>query len=109
MFFRENHQDAPGLPTGYIQKLFKPPKSNKVYEENFKLPHRKNLTPVAGGKDRELIEAVKSEIFKEIVGKRIYRDEDLLELFGKAKKAYANIDRSVVETAIQKIKTDFDL
>lgn len=109
MFFREDPQDAPGLPTGYIQKLLKPPKSSKVYDESFRLPYRKNLTPVAGGKDREMIEAVKNEIFKEIVGKRIYKNEDLLELFGKAKKAYSNINRSVVESAIQKIKTDFEL
>lgn len=111
MFFRDDSQIPPGLPAGCIQKLLKPPKSSNIYKENLKFlqANRKNLTPVAGAKESDFVGFVKTGILKEIVGKRIYKDEDLMELFGKSKKVYSKFKPTVVDTAIQEIMTDFDL
>ena len=110
MFFREDPENAPGLPVGCIQKLLKPPKSNKIYKNNLKNLeiYRKTLTPVAGGKESESVELVKNRIFQDIVDKRIYKDQDLDYYFGKAKKAFCMYKAKVVDNAISQIKRDFD-
>ena len=109
MFFRDDTSKTPALNNRYIQKLLQPPKTSHVYNNMTSIfPDKRFSTPVANLQDLNPLVTLKNAIFKEIVNRRLYTDEDLNELFNKTRKANSHINSAIVESAIDQIKQEFD-
>ena len=85
-----------------------PPKTSNAYQKLPAFPPKRFSTPVANIKDSDPLLTLKNSIFREIVNKRLYKDEDLDELFTKTRKANTHLNSRIVESAIDQIKFDLD-
>jgi hypothetical protein len=108
MFFREDPNRAPALQDKFLQKTLKPPKTSNVYKESgYLLNQRRTTTPVLNLKEKDKLLVLKNGIMEQIVRGRLYKDDDLENLFGRIRKANSHINTEIVEKAIKQIQDDF--
>ena len=108
LFFRDDGNNSPVLTTNYVRKLLQPPKTSSVYDHINTLHSKRLNTPVASLHDSNPLVVLKNEIMKEIVNKRIYKDDELKELFNKTRKANSHLGQNTVEKAISQIMQKLD-
>ena len=93
------------LDQKFINKSVKPPKMNKVYMERSRRRPKTSMElrveiPVVDGNEKNPVDRLKDELVQTIVQNRIYREQDLQDLFKFTREANSHLDQSALDRAI---------
>lgn len=116
MFFRNKHiGQEPTLNRKFIEKSVRPPKRNKIYESRDEVEPRPQtsmekriLVPYIDRAEKNPGRKLKNLLFDTIVKHRIYKEDDLQDLFTYTREANNHVDYSTLEGAISTVYQDFN-
>lgn len=115
VFFRHN-QDSPELVLNqqFIAKSIRPPKISKIYENHEEPESRARtsmekhiLVPYIERSEKNPGSKLKSMLCDTIVKHRIYKEEDLQELFSCAKEANNHLGHQILDKVIAIVYQEF--
>jgi len=92
------------LTQNFITRSTKPPKLNSIYESREKRANTssevKVEVPYIDPTEKNPIKSLNTEVLKIIVKHRVYKEDDLQELFKLVRQANSHLSKSVLDTAL---------